>query len=589
VLRFFGIHTLGHRLREVAAPPDQAREERVLAGARVFLAVASLAAIYMDPTEPRRWATVAYALMVAYALHSLFVWAYIRVRPAFSPGFPLFLHGIDLLWPATITIFSEGPNSPFFFFFFFVLLSAAFRWGFRQTLYTAGIAVVVVWVQAAFIYGWFPLQLPVAADLDLNRLIMRSSYVAIMGFLLAYLGEEEKQLRAEQAVIASLIAQLRVEGGIREALRLVADTLLRLFSGGRLLVVATDVATQQSFLWEFVHGAPRARQEAIELEQRELRNYLTEVPGPVWFRYPDGSSVALASDGRGLHTGHVPPANFQSAHPHRTVLGATFEMGRQWAARMYLLDPQVRIGSTELQFTSSILQHVAPALYNVYLLRRLRRQGGAVERARVARELHDGAIQTLISAEMQVDVLRRTASGSNGSIGDQLGNIQELLRREVLNLRELMQQMRPVEVSPKQLLDYLADLADRFQRDTGIHAQFVSNLEDAANLPPRLCREVARIVQEALVNVRRHSGASNVLIRFSSGPGAWKLVIDDDGRGFSFSGHFSHDELDAAHKGPLVIKERVRSIGGDLAVESQPGTGARLEISIPHRVDAHHA
>jgi DNA-binding NarL/FixJ family response regulator/signal transduction histidine kinase len=349
------------------------------------------------------------------------------------------------------------------------------------------------------------------------------------------------------------------------------------------LVVATDVATQQSFLWEFVHGAPRARQEAIELEQRELRNYLTEVPGPVWFRYPDGSSVALASDGRGLHTGHVPPANFQSAHPHRTVLGATFEMGRQWAARMYLLDPQVRIGSTELQFTSSILQHVAPALYNVYLLRRLRRQGGAVERARVARELHDGAIQTLISAEMQVDVLRRTASGSNGSIGDQLGNIQELLRREVLNLRELMQQMRPVEVSPKQLLDYLADLADRFQRDTGIHAQFVSNLEDAANLPPRLCREVARIVQEALVNVRRHSGASNVLIRFSSGPGAWKLVIDDDGRGFSFSGHFSHDELDAAHKGPLVIKERVRSIGGDLAVESQPGTGARLEISIPHR------
>jgi signal transduction histidine kinase len=87
-------------------------------------------------------------------------------------------------------------------------------------------------------------------------------------------------------------------------------------------------------------------------------------------------------------------------------------MGRQWAARMYLLDPQVRIGSTELQFTSSILQHVAPALYNVYLLRRLRRQGGAVERARVARELHDGAIQTLISAEMQVDVLRRTASGS---------------------------------------------------------------------------------------------------------------------------------------------------------------------------------
>jgi signal transduction histidine kinase len=59
-------------------------------------------------------------------------------------------------------------------------------------------------------------------------------------------------------------------------------------------------------------------------------------------------------------------------------------------------------------------------------------------------------------------------------------------------------------------------------------------------------------------------------------------VVDDDGRGFDFSGRLSQEELDAARKGPVIIKERVRAIGGELSIESAPGRGARLEITFPH-------
>jgi signal transduction histidine kinase len=111
-------------------------------------------------------------------------------------------------------------------------------------------------------------------------------------------------------------------------------------------------------------------------------------------------------------------------------------------------------------------------------------------------------------------------------------------------------------------------------------------LEDV-RLPPPVCSEVGRIVQEALVNVRRHSGAHNVVVRFESAEGGWKLVVDDDGRGFDFSGRLTHAELDAARKGPLVIKERVRTIGGELTVDSLPGRGARLEITLPHKHHEH--
>ncbi len=70
-----------------------------------------------------------------------------------------------------------------------------------------------------------------------------------------------------------------------------------------------------------------------------------------------------------------------------------------------------------------------------------------------------------------------------------------MLRREVLNLRELMQQMRPVDLTPEQLLDYIADTVDRFRRDTGIEASFVSDLQDV-HVNPHVCRELVRIVQE---------------------------------------------------------------------------------------------
>jgi len=83
------------------------------------------------------------------------------------------------------------------------------------------------------------------------------------------------------------------------------------------------------------------------------------------------------------------------------------------------------------------------------------------------------------------------------------------------------------------------------------------------------------------VNIRKHSGAHTVVVRFGRENGSWKLLVEDDGRGFGFTGRRSLEELEAASIGPRVIRERVRSVGGELAVESIPGWGARLEISLP--------
>ena len=104
---------------------------------------------------------------------------------------------------------------------------------------------------------------------------------------------------------------------------------------------------------------------------------------------------------------------------------------------------------------------------------------------------------------------------------------------------------------------------------------------DRVALPPHACREVAQILLEALINVRRHSGARNVFVRMATVNGDCRLSIDDDGCGFPFTGRWSQAELEKGRRGPLVIKERVRLIGGELTIESDPGQGARLEIAVP--------
>jgi two-component system nitrate/nitrite sensor histidine kinase NarX len=140
--------------------------------------------------------------------------------------------------------------------------------------------------------------------------------------------------------------------------------------------------------------------------------------------------------------------------------------------------------------------------------------------------------------------------------------------------------MKPVTVGPDALVDVLADMVQRFGRETAISARFVSKL-DRVPLSPRVCGEVVRILQEALVNVRRHSGAKHVSVRCSIVNGHCVLSIDDDGRGFASTGRPGRKSLDAATEGPWVIKERLRLLGGKMIVESEPGCGARLEISVP--------
>jgi signal transduction histidine kinase len=352
-----------------------------------------------------------------------------------------------------------------------------------------------------------------------------------------------------------------------------------------VLSASQETNSYRVFLAEVNRGAGGEVLRWREAMPETEKAYIFDSPADVIYATRNGDgfrTVLLDRDGVRLRDGGAEVLEgLARAEKFDTVASVSVLFGAEWTGRVFLFDPAL-MGDPEeeMRFLQEFAQQVGPAIYNVYLMRRLRERAGALERARFARELHDGAIQSLIAVEMQLDVLRRQSGTQAPVVNAELGRIQRLLRDEVLKLRELMQAMKSFEVDGDRVLGFISDTVERFRRETGIAAEFSSELE-RVDLAQKGCRELARIVQESLVNVRKHSGAHHVLVRLAQRAGNLQLTVEDDGKGFSFSGRLSDRELELSGKGPAVIRERVRLLAGELAIESTPGHGARLEVRIP--------
>ena len=588
-------HRFLWRLRAPVGADEIRRIERWLATARVLLALSVIVAIWLDPTELTSRSIIPYWLMRIFLAHSVVVMFLLRWRRESTSAFRLVVHTVDIVWPAVISIYATGQRSPFFLFFVFVLLAAAYRWGLWETLGTALAAVALLWGEGLILHMGFNPMGAVISDFVPKRLFMRSMLLFVTGALLGYLAEQQKQLQAEKAVIARILGKARVDAGLSGTMQAILAELISTFGASRALVASQEANSLRVFV-AMLDGTPGGNTRLGWLEptasDRDL--YLTEAPGEGFYAESKGGRAegrelfAVSSNGKIQKNGNSKfVEKLVSRHPCNSLASVSFDFGREWWGRVFLLDPQFT-GDwlDELRFLQELVRQVAPAAYNVFLLRRLRLRAGAVERARVARELHDGAVQSLIAMEMQVDVVRRK-SGASQSVADELGRVQALLREEVLKLRELMQEMKSIEVDAHRLPAFLRDTVERFQRETGISARFVND-DEPVWMPQRVCREVARIVQEALVNVRKHSKAQHAIVRLAGNNGCWRLTIEDDGRGFDFDGRLTQTELEDSRKGPAVIKERVRLIDGQLTIESSPGRGSRLEILVPEQQEAAH-
>ena len=499
------------------------------------------------------------------------------------------MHIVDMILPPMMFLLTGGLVTPAVMILLFAVLAAAYRWGFAETFGTAAASILLTVlgraIAATTSYGGHHLFPPPRSAT--SAFMAGAICLMLLGIVLGYLAEREKSFRARILAVGQLVTKDTPEAGMRETVERALRSIGSLMAARQVVLAVQDDRAGKAFAWVLNDaGAGGVNLQFTKLSAAERQRYFFDAPAESWHwsrrvSSEDGNlfrCLVLDREGRRLPDEHFSLAGaFFLEDWCRSLFAINFAIPNEWSGRLFVLDSKSKIHvPAELEFLQSLVWEALPTIYHVYVLQRLRSRVRAQERLRIAHEMHDGLLQSLISVEMQLDVLRRRSSDSQG-VAQELRRLQQLLHREILGARSLMEQLKVAEMSPRQMLDAMSEMVARFRRETGIAASLVCESEPV-HLPPRVCREIACMLQEALTNVRKHSDARNVRVRFALEEGCWKLVIADDGRGFEFSGRLSEVEPRAVPSAPAVLRERALSIGANLEIESTPGEGSRVEI-----------
>ncbi len=194
------------------------------------------------------------------------------------------------------------------------------------------------------------------------------------------------------------------------------------------------------------------------------------------------------------------------------------------------------------------------------------------ERARLAREIHDGLAQHLWFAKLKFERLSSTLSDEDRPLA---AEVTQALDAAIIEAREALVTMRSSLEEDVPFTDMLVRTVDDFESSSGLRAEFTASTGIPSSFAPRVQVELLRIVSEGLNNVRKHADATIVRITAEVSDGELLMTITDNGRGF--------DQSQAFDKGMGLqgMRERARLIGGSLLVMSELSGGTTVEVRAP--------
>ncbi|WP_409484115.1 sensor histidine kinase [Arsenicicoccus dermatophilus] len=199
------------------------------------------------------------------------------------------------------------------------------------------------------------------------------------------------------------------------------------------------------------------------------------------------------------------------------------------------------------------------------------------ERDRIARELHDSLAQVLGATNLRLQALAyQPAVRSDQALQEELTDIAGGCQEAYRDVREAILGLREGPRGQHTLLEGLRTYAEKYTRQSGIQTDVVVHLDGEPTLTPHREVQVIRIIQEALTNARKHSGARHARITVSE-DGDWtRFLVEDDGQGFVPESSPCGEGF-----GLHSMRERAELVGGHLDVSSGPGLGTRVVVEVP--------
>lgn len=259
-----------------------------------------------------------------------------------------------------------------------------------------------------------------------------------------------------------------------------------------------------------------------------------------------------------------------------------------------LLAQRRRLGSLFLTFRSyrplsrrrrwlllSVANEAASALRNLQLYLWSEERAIMEERARIAREIHDGLLQSLAGKLMKISLIERLLERDLSQVPAELEALKQSLRADIQEIRHSVLALRPLELESQGLERAVENYARDFAEETGIRVTL--HVDAVSELGPKHQTAAFRLLQEALNNVRKHARAQNVRIELARDEDDVRLLVWDDGAGFDVATARRRQPGGLGGLGLLGMEERVRAVGGSLHITSRPGSGTTIEARMPLR------
>lgn len=556
----------------------RSRSERVIASGRLAISLFVLGAVWIDPSQPAEMPRITYTLLSLYAGVAALLF-YAQRRTTLSPthlGLPaqsldIGVHVLEIGLFAFLLYATAGLTSPFFPVFTFSIVSATFRWGWKGALWTSVAVLVLLIISGVLQLKLFPL-----AQLEIDRFLIRCAHVIVIGAMLTYFAFHQQRAEGEILRLGRWAPEMSNPVQLPDYLASCARYVAEVFATLRIAVVVQDRDEPWALWVTYENGS---------VGQKRL------LPSDLDIFAPDASENIMFGTATDLDVLLLP----HEGSVCRTPTSESFRRICEYASTNHLLSVPIQtdrftgrllildrpdFSLDEMMTANFAALQIESGLGRMAEIDALRRAATFEERLRIARDLHDGVLQTLSAAAMHLEVIRR--SPSEGRL--RLAALQEWLQKEQRELRRVVERLRN------------EDARDIIETDSGESSsltQIIESIEERWGIPIvlscsphglRLSEGISfqfqQIIREAAANAVRHGGATKLDVIVSSKDNKLDIQINDDGKGLDRHGSFNTQQCFALDIGPRNLRDRIGALDGSFWLHSGP-EGLRIDISLP--------
>lgn len=546
-----------------APEPFVSVDDRMVCLVRLVLAASALLVIYIDPSEPDRLVRVTYAALSLYVLYSAAVYA-ASLGTGAQP-FARVAHWIDVACYLVLVSLSSGTSSVFFFFFFFPILIASFGRGFAPGLRVA-VASAVLFTAVGYAAA------PPGANFELNRFLLRPVYLLALGYMMAYWGGAEIQLKRRLALLKQVNALANPRFGVgHTAVSMMRR--VRAFYDSDACLLLLHGASREDDEFQLLRvtrpaGGGGDADDEVESERvpSELAAQFLTLPDALAVVYnarmrpwQPRDACYFAQD---ISTDERTDAGRRECDALAALLDAEaftsvplLHRGRA-VGRLFLAGRRGAFEPSDVDFVRQIVEHVMPVLENVRLLEQLATKAAETERQRIARDLHDSVIQPYIGLQYKLAALRgRLDAGAGvGEVSEDVRRLFDVTVSEIAGLRRYVTGLKG-GAGGGDLAAAVLRYTEQFQENYGIDVSV--SFRGEARVPERLAAELIQMVHEGLRNVWKHTRAARAAVALDASADRLLLSIENDnadgGEGI-------------ADFTPRSITERAEALGGRATV-----------------------